>query len=261
MNESVILFKYTSRSRPENFERGLKSIIDNLSQPDKAVILVSLDKDDARLPEYEELVKKYFDKTTIRVFTGISANKISAINRDLNSVKIDWDILVNMSDDMVFSSYGFDDIIRISFYKEDLFLHFNDGYQKDNVSTMSIMDRKYYDQFKYIYHPDYKSVWCDVEATDVAFALGCYKYMGDSLQIFEHLHPALGKAQYDEQYRASENLDVWGEDLKTIISRKLKGYGLLYYGANVKYTADQVRQWKIELNNARVNNKLEPITF
>lgn len=54
-----ILIKYTSRSRPENFERGLKSIIDNVNEPNELRVLVSLDLDDDRLKEYEDLLQKY----------------------------------------------------------------------------------------------------------------------------------------------------------------------------------------------------------
>lgn len=265
MTNAVILFKYTSRSRPELFERGLVSIIDNLNQPDKAVILVSIDDDDPKLEQYKEIVNKYWNKIHILQPTGLSSNKISAINRDLNVCKTEWDILVNMSDDMVFKVKGFDDVIRkgfVDYFPDgDGFLHFNDGYQKDNVATMSIMGLKYQQRFRYIYHTSYKSVWCDVEQTDVAYALGKYKYMGDDVQIFEHLHPALNKAQMDDQYRASENLDVWGEDLKTVIDRKMKGYDLNLPIESHKYSEPTMRQWKIELNNARQNAGLQPIMF
>lgn len=265
MKNSTILFKYTSRSRPELFERGLKSIVDNLNQPEKSIVLVSIDEDDVKAEQYKDIVNNYFGKIHIRLFIGKKSNKIGAINRDLNDVKTDWQILINMSDDMVFIQKGFDDVIRKGFAEHfpegDGFLHFNDGYQKANVSTMTIMDRKYYDRFGYIYHPLYKSVWCDVEQTDVAFALGRYKYMGDEVCIFEHLHPALGKAENDDQYRASENLDVWGEDLKVCIDRKTKGYDLILAIEFHKYPASAMQQWKIELNNARQNVGMQPIMF
>lgn len=268
-SEAVILFKYTSRSRPENFERGLKSIIDNAERPDRIVFVITIDQDDPKFSEYSKICVNngWYGNDNVFYYgdSVASSNKIEAINRHVNTFTTHWDILVNMSDDMVFTAKGFDDIIRQAFADHfpdgDGFVHFSDGKQHGNVSTMSIMDRKYYERRNYIYNPLYKSVWCDVEATDEAYALGRYKYMGDRVVIFNHLHPAWGLAQYDEQYRKSENLDVWGEDLKTVIQRKSNGYDLNLPISSHKYSEADMRNWKIELNNARTNAGMEPITF
>ena len=56
------LIKYASRSRPENFERGLISIIENATAPENIVVLVSLDVDDTRLSEYMTVIEKYWSK-------------------------------------------------------------------------------------------------------------------------------------------------------------------------------------------------------
>jgi hypothetical protein len=73
----------------------------------------------------------------------------------------DWDILVVMSDDMVCVTHGWDDIIRQdmneNFPDTDGVLHYNDGNQKANVMTMSIIGRKYYKRDGYIYNPEYQS--------------------------------------------------------------------------------------------------------
>jgi hypothetical protein len=264
--DSVILFKYTSRMRPERFEQGLVSIINYLSRPDLAVFLISIDEDDPHREKYHEICNRHlvnrFGESVLCTCT--SKNKIDAINRDLNEYKGNWDILVNMSDDMRFVYKGFDTVIRESFERHfpegDGYLHFNDGHQKDNVCTMTICDRLYYRRFMYTYHPSYKSVWCDVEQTEVAVKLGRYRYMGHEWIIFVHEHPAIGKAEYDDQYRASENLDVWGEDLKTIIERKTAGYDLPPTSV-FKYSAADMENWKRDLNAARVKNNLQPIIF
>jgi ribosomal protein L31 len=99
------------------------------------------------------------------------------------------EIVVNMSDDMRFIKQGYDaDIIEAFQGDRDQFIHFPDGHVNQVLPTMSIMDRSYHERFNYIYHPDYKSLWCDNEAMDVAQQLGRYKYI--DLQIFSHEHPA-----------------------------------------------------------------------
>ena len=212
-----ILFKYTSRSRPKEFLRGLNSIIDNC-ESDNYDELASLDLNDPTLDQYPNCYAQ----------VGSSTGKIDAINRDLNEYTGDWDLLINMSDDMIFTVKGFDNIIRELFTKHfpngDGFLHLNDGHQGENVSTMSIMDRKYYERDRYIYHPEFKSLWCDVEATEVAWMRGCYAY--EPIVLFDHLHPAWGLAPNDKQYLASEAPEMWHYDKAIIERHRAVNYGI-----------------------------------
>ena len=47
-------------------------------------------------------------------------------------------------------------------------LWFNDGFQGNRLNTLCILGKKYYERFNYIYHPDYISLYCDEEQTNVA---------------------------------------------------------------------------------------------
>ena len=216
-----LLFKYTTRSRRSNFLRGYDSIINQLANYEDYHILISVDKDDSTMFPLPILQGNY------TFVVGNSKNKIDAINRDINDFDYDWDILINMSDDMIFTKNRFDDIIRAEFYKNlDQYIHFNDGNQAGNVCTMHIVGREYYNRFKYIYHPDYISLWCDVENDVVAKQLGCYKYMGDTFQLFSHLHPAWGLAKHDELSIKTEDRALWIADEITFNKRKKINFGL-----------------------------------
>lgn len=216
-----ILYKYTTRSRRSNFLRGYDSILNKIANREDYHILISVDKDDQSMSPLPVLDGNY------TFVVGNSKNKIDAINRDLNEFDYDWDILINMSDDMIFTKKGFDDIIRAEFYNDfNQYLHFNDGNQKCNVCTMHIVGRNYYDRFKYIYHPDYISLWCDVENDIVAKQLGCYKYMGDNIKLFRHLHPAWGLAPQDALSIKTEDRALWVADEITFNKRKRINFGL-----------------------------------
>jgi len=178
-----ILFKLATRSRPQKAKASIDNIIANCNSKNYT-ILVSIDTDDETMHDFK------YDNNNVFIIKGTSKNKIDAINRDIHLFE-GWKILINTSDDMVFNIRGFDDIIRqdfLGFY--DQVLHYSDGYQKDNLMTMSIMGVDYYNRFEYIYHPDYKSLWCDMESTEVAHLMNKYKYMGDQKQLFTHMHPA-----------------------------------------------------------------------
>jgi len=216
-----ILFKYTSKSRRSNFLRGYDSILNKIANREDYHILISVDKDDQSMYPLPVLDGNY------TFVVGNSKNKIDAINRDINEFDYDFDILINMSDDMIFTKKGFDDIIRAEFYNDfNQYIHFNDGNQKSNVCTMHIVGREYYNRFKYIYHPDYISLWSDVENDIVAKQLGCYKYMGDNLQLFRHLHPAWGLAPQDALSIKTEDRALWIADEITFNKRKKINFGI-----------------------------------
>jgi len=210
-----ILYNYTTRSRPELFKRGLASIIDNSESTDYR-IQVSIDEDDPTMNN-EAMWINMENTPRVTMKVGKSKNKIDAINRDVNSCLYDWGLIVNQSDDMIFTKKGFDDIIRWAFLKEegaidlDQCLHFSDGNRNDLI-TMAIMGREYYDRFGYIYHPDYKSLWCDNEMTEVAKQLGCYKFI--DVDILKHLHPAYAQnnATFDKQYQHTESFSRVDEE-------------------------------------------------
>lgn len=223
-----ILFKYTTRSRRSNFLRGIDSIIDNLSDKENYHIYTTFDVDDDKMRPLPEI------KGNHTYIAGTSKSKIDAINRDMDFInsQYDWQIIINMSDDMVFIQKGFDDIIRKEFTDGsitnlDQYIHFNDGNQKANVSTMHIVGRDYYNRDNYIYNPEYKSLWCDVENDMVAKLRGCYKYVGDNVRLFSHLHPAFNLAPNDEQYMKTEHRDMWIADEQTFNRRKQNNFYVL----------------------------------
>jgi hypothetical protein len=200
-----ILLKFASRSRPEKFFASLDNIQGKVADSFNYDIVCSLDKDDVKMNTPEN-INKMSMYTNCEFCWGVSKNKIDAINRDMEGRK--FDILINMSDDMVWKVNGFDNLIREAMLQHhadlDGVLHFNDGTQAgDHLMTMSIMGKAWYDRFGYIYHPDYTSLWCDNEATEVASRLGKRVYFTEVL--FNHVHPGWGKIPYDEQYQRTES--------------------------------------------------------
>lgn len=214
-----ILFHLPTRSRPERARTAIQNIIDNCSDFNY-LILVSCDLNDEKMRGFQFLHPK------VLIHWGLSNNKIHACNRSIHLIK-DWDILVATSDDMMMQKEGFDNIIRHSFGDNlNQFIHFNDGNQGANVCTLSVIGKDYYALDNYVYHPDYSYLWCDVEATDVAKIRNCYKYMGDDLIIFRHLHPAWGFNVGDAQYQAQDNIQTSEADKQVYLKRKAINFGL-----------------------------------
>lgn len=227
MND-IILIKFASRSRPEKFFFGLDNIINQANQPDKLVILGSFDKDDQTMFNKEVLtrMKPYVEKGILLPVFGTSISKIDAINRDMDKAPADWKYLINFSDDMEFTVKGYDDIIRqkfaLHFSNGDGNLHFYDGYQ-DRVSTMSIMDRIYFNRSGTIYNPEYKSLFCDEEYTEIARQLGKIQYIRE--KIFVHKHAVNTGQPKDELLVHTESF--YKQDEITYRRRHAANFGLV----------------------------------
>jgi hypothetical protein len=239
-----IAFKFTTRSRPDLFHRGMKSIIDNVSDKENYSILVTCDSDDKTMID---AWRQYPTKKVQFVYSD-SHSKIDAINRDLQYLNPNFDVLVNMSDDMVFVKHGFDEVIRADFGNDtDLCLHYPDGYRND-IITMAILGKEYFNRFGYIYHWKYTSLYCDNEMTDVAKMLGAYKY--NNTLIFKHLHPANDiNVKKDAQYQFTESF--YNADKVVYENRKSTGFDGYKLAIGILTTKDRAHF----LN--RILNKLD----
>jgi hypothetical protein len=193
--------------------RAYLSVLNNATIPWR--MIVSVDSDDALTIESDELKRMAID-WDVTVVEGRSKNKIEAINRDVPTDG--WDILVNLSDDQIFTKRGFDEVIAQC--GKDEFLHLPDGHVNELLPTMSVMGYDYYKRFNYIYHPDYASLWCDNEQMDVAKQLGCYKYINE--HVFDHLHPAWTGETPDAQLLHTQKF--YRQDERTYRKRKSLGF-------------------------------------
>jgi hypothetical protein len=205
MDSLHILYKFPTRSRPHKAKQRIEEIRAYSDSPNYT-IMMSIDNDDQITLDNIEL----FDGCFLDIDS--SPNKIHAINRNMDKAP-KWDIVVVMSDDMQCQIKGFDNIIREGFreiahtdngdilfntYNLDNALWFFDGWQH-NICTLVVMGRTRYEKFNYLYHPDYVSLWCDNEWTDVN------KPTRIDTILFLHLHPAWKQGEpMDALYQRNE---------------------------------------------------------
>jgi hypothetical protein len=191
-----LLIKFPTRNRPDKFIKTFTKYLMYLD--DKSTkFIITCDNDDKSMKE-ESLVEFLLEFENVKLCYGDNNSKIEAVNADLKDVN--FDILLLASDDMVPMVKGYDSIIKqkmMELYPDtDGVLWFNDGYQGNRLNTLSIMGKKYYDRFNYIYNPNYLSVWCDNEFMDVANILNKQTYINDV--IIKHEHPDWGFGNRDD---------------------------------------------------------------
>ncbi len=222
-----ILYNFATRSRPAKCVSSLENISQLVRHPNYQII-VTADLDDPTMCN-DKMRDKVNSYPNAKIYYGNSTGKVDAINKNVALADEDVTIIVNMSDDFVFLQEGFDVQIVSDMNKyfpdNTGFLHYPDGsIARDVLCTMSIIGIAYYRIFNYIYHPDYKSVSCDNEAIAVAKILKKHKYIDN--QIFEHRHPAWGKAPSDELYKRNEEKVLYATDGETFRRRKKQNFGL-----------------------------------
>lgn len=235
-----ILVKYATRGRVGRFIEGLNTIYDLCEMPEYIRVMVTADIDDPSMfnEHIKETVKSY---PNCHIMYGVSKNKIDAINRDMDILPEgfkDWDILVNFSDDQRFVMPRWDTYIRVDFNsispEMDCFLSYLDPDTKGALTTTSIIGRKYYERFGFIYDPVFKSLFCDNLADDCAKALGKYHFI--PTQLIHHYNPSYGYENFkpDEMYIEQQKIG-WSEDQYTyygIIQNGLDKY-LEKYDTNI----------------------------
>jgi hypothetical protein len=214
----IFLFKYATRNRPQWFKETLDKWYAMLSGKHEYRFLIEIDKDDETMNNLE-MIKFMASKSGINWNIGESKNKIEAINNSIDT--FGFDILVVVSDDMTPVVEGFDDIIASNMkeYFPDLdgALAYKDDIRDDQLITLTIMGRKLYDFFGYIYHPDYKSVWCDNEFTDEVNRMGKVKYIPQTIIKHEWM-----KYGHDALYERN-GVDFF-QDKATYLYRKERGF-------------------------------------
>lgn len=234
-----ILYKLTTRSRPDKMFKCVRNIREAAVE-ENPWIIVTLDKNDSTLQQSLQLLDGI---TNVFPVIGPSKNKIDAFNRDIPAEG--WDIIVATSDDIKFFR-GFDKQIekdalaacltqmataageaptgefKIRPKDIEAVIWYEDGYDHGKILTVPIMTKKYYDRLGYVYNPIYINLWCDEEAIHVGEKLG--KIFYSSAKIMEHMHPAWGKGDWDEQYRRT-NSTYYSEKV-VFDKRKAAGFPL-----------------------------------
>jgi hypothetical protein len=221
-----IQIKLPTRERPKKFFKVLDLYIKHLSGKHECFFVISCDNDDESMHNDKVIaILDNYDDDSVFYYFGDNKSKVQACNADIDKHP-DFDILVLTSDDMIPQVQRYDDIIAQAMQKHfpdmDGCLWFNDGYQADNLCTLPILSKKYYERFGYVYHPDYQSLWCDGEFNEIACKLGRIRYIDQV--IIKHQYPDNIGEPWDVLMRRNNKL--YQPDKAVYFRHKREGYNL-----------------------------------
>ncbi len=182
------------------FRRTLDLYRSKLSGKHLVQFLIALDDDDQTMKAAD--VRAYLDGCENLTYRyGTHRSKVEAINSFVG--EYEWDIVVLASDDMIPRVSGYDDVIVRAMMKHfpelDGVLHYYDG-QRDDLNTGVFMGRKLYDQWGYLYHPDYLGFYCDNELHAVTTGAGKSVYIPDVIL----LHDWVGMQGGDDLFQRNQ---------------------------------------------------------
>lgn len=221
------LIKFPTRSRFDLFFSTLDKYIENFSEENEYIIVVSCDYDDP-IMNNKQTVEKLKQYKNLKFYFDHRVSKIYAINRDIEKIskEYNWDIIISAADDMIPQVKDYDKIIVEEMNKWfpnlDGGLWFFDGYRKD-LNTMSIMGRKRYEEFGYIYYPEYKTWYPDNEYTEIGLNQNKLKYIDNC--IIKHELPAHNPNMvFDQLYQENETNELKNHDHQLYLQRKSKNF-------------------------------------
>jgi hypothetical protein len=242
-----LVVKMPTRSRPQKFFQVIDRYINFCSGVRDVHFFVSMDHSDFSMnnQNVHSSLQKLQQKTNGKFHYefGDSKTKIEACNANLDKIlQLNPDIILLASDDMIPIISGYDDIIckdmENNFPDTDGVLHYNDGFSgKDNLITLSILGRKYFDRFGYIYNPEYKSVFSDDEFTQIARILNkvvysdrCiiqHQWVGIPYILASRGEISANEVQRDSLHERNESQQFYDYDRAIYEKNKANNFGLV----------------------------------
>lgn len=191
------------------------SLSDNPSQIEYAI---SLDTSDNTIDDY----KRTFKDVDVKILIYPNRSIVDAVN---NGAK--WttsDIFVVVSDDFeAFQGWDTAIVERLDINRAEL-LHTFDTIQ-NNVCTLPILTKKYYELFGHIYHPHYISMFADDDLTECAKLVNGYIEAFDL--VFAHNHWVNGKNPKDKTYDRENSKTAWEVGKRMFQQRKARRFDIV----------------------------------
>ncbi len=203
---------HPSRGRPDRAFANFLNWMGKAGKDHPVEHILSLDSDDPHLERYRELFKG-----NSNIVVNDNGNMVQATNH--GALHSSGDVLILLSDDFDCPDKWNDEIAEASKVAGDYWLmKVDDCLQPFNnqVITIPIMNRPAYNGLDYIYHPDYSSMWVDV---DLFYECKARGWLVNAPHLkFEHIHCSTGKCENDETYERSAA--HWNTGLETFKRRK-----------------------------------------
>ncbi len=190
--------------------------VGSLCRTDNVEYILSLSANDPTMSQYMEIFK---DKPLVKIVIHPENSWVIQLN---NAAKqCTGDLFVCIGDDFSCPINWDTEIISMLWDKNDYIVKTQDGTQPW-IMTLPMMDRTYYNRFRYVIYPEYRHMWGDTELTHVADMIG--KVINLDL-LFPHEHYTTGKNKRDDVNIANDS--TWNQGETLYITRMKNNFDLV----------------------------------
>jgi hypothetical protein len=184
---TVISLVHASRGRVEPGTRARAMWQSMARYPERVEHIFGLDEDDQ-----ESKVLRRFRSVVV----GVGGGCVAAWNAAASVSS--GQIIIQLSDDWIPPRNWDVEIERRLDVSKPQVLAVSDNGRPDDLLCMAILTRKRLEQQGYLFHPKFTGVYSDNYFTDCAQRDGVI--INAKELVFEHQHPAFGKAEMDDTY-------------------------------------------------------------
>lgn len=209
-----------TRGRPDKVDKLIESFEATTRACTELVLAVDLDDD--LLTDYYSAASRY-----VTTFDPVRPGMVAT----LNAAASRYSNLANPlalgfgGDDHLFRTVGWDDKYLTSLKRGNFFVYGDDGLQHENMPTQVAMLTEVVDRLGYMAPPQFKHLCIDLVWKDWGDALGRIEYLPDV--FVEHVHPAAGKASWDDNYQRVNNPEITAKDAETYYAYKADPEGFV----------------------------------
>jgi hypothetical protein len=201
-NKVSLLTICPSRGRPGSIRALLEAWQETNAV---AELLVVVDDDDPSLPEYLDL------RSQVRIEVNSVARRLGPI---LNAFAVpaanNYDVIGFIGDDNRPRTPGWDSALTGGLANHPGVAYGNDLIQGAKLPTSAVISASIIRELGYMCPPPVTHLFLDDFWRKLGEDVGCLLYFPDV--IIEHLHPAVGKAQWDESYRQNNASNQYDAD-------------------------------------------------
>jgi hypothetical protein len=196
-----------SRGRPSNVDRLWWAF---KATADKADLVVAVDEDDPHLEGYLDMLERA--EGGYELVVGPRLRMVGTLNKVATEHTEGYRYVGFMGDDHLPRSKGWDTayIAALDGASPGGVVYGNDLIQGEIMPTQVALDRRIVETLGYMVPPELVHLAADLFWCEIGKALGTLRYLPDV--VIEHLHPLVGRAEWDPGYAEANSLERSSED-------------------------------------------------
>ena len=214
---------HPSFKRPIHGTKAIKNTISKWSKNNELEYLLILETVDPTINEYKVNLSADFDKI---IFSNQNS-WAGAIN--IAAKQATGNVIIVTADDFIFPD-KWDILLASEINKhpemnDDFVISINDGNRTDNLITLPICSKKYYDKIGYMIYPEYISVYGDNDFTEMAYFQ--QKVIEAKHLLFKHNHYRFGgNIKKDETYQKVNDRNLYRSGKEILSQRRARNFDL-----------------------------------